>query len=56
MRQGESLWSIATELLAPGVDNVEIPGEANRPWHLNAARIGTGDPNLILVGTILKLG
>jgi hypothetical protein len=55
VRPGESLWSIATTLLPPGAGNAEIASEVQRLWQLNAARIGTGDPNLILVGTILRL-
>jgi LysM domain len=55
VRPGESLWSIATALRPPGAANVEIAAEVQRLWRLNAARIGTGDPNLILVGTRLRL-
>jgi hypothetical protein len=56
VQPGESLWSIATALLPPGAANIEIAAEVHRLWWLNAARIGTGDPDLILVGTRLKLG
>jgi hypothetical protein len=56
VRPGESLWSIATALLPSGAGNVEIVAKVHRLWRLNAARIGTGDPNLILVGTRLRLG
>ncbi|OJU80911.1 MAG: hypothetical protein BGO11_14040 [Solirubrobacterales bacterium 70-9] len=55
VRPGESLWSIATALLPPGAGNAEIATEVQRLWKLNADRIGTGDPNLILVGTVLRL-
>jgi LysM domain len=55
VRPGESLWSIATALLPLGADNAEISAEVHRLWRLNAARIGTGDPDLILVGTRLRL-
>jgi hypothetical protein len=55
VRPGESLWSIATALLPPGAGNAEIATEVQRLWRLNADRIGTGDPNLILVGTVLRL-
>ncbi len=55
VRRGESLWSISTALLPPGVGNAEIAAEVQRLWRLNADRIGTGDPNLILVGTVLRL-
>lgn len=55
VRPGESLWSIATALLPPGAGNAEIAAEVQRLWRLNADRIGTGDPNLILIGTVLEL-
>jgi hypothetical protein len=55
VRPGESLWSIATALLPPGAGNAEVAAEVQRLWRLNADRIGTGDPNLILVGTVLRL-
>jgi hypothetical protein len=55
VRPGESLWSIATALLPPGAGDAEIASEVQRLWQLNAARIGTGDPNLILVGTVMRL-
>ncbi|MBS1861127.1 MAG: LysM peptidoglycan-binding domain-containing protein [Actinobacteria bacterium] len=55
VRPGESLWSIATALLPPGAGNADIAREVRRLWRLNADRIGTGDPNLILVGTELRL-
>jgi hypothetical protein len=55
VRPGESLWSIATSLLPPGAGNGEIASEVQRLWQLNAARIVTGDPSLILVGTVLRL-
>lgn len=55
VRSGESLWSIAAALLPSGAGNDEIVAKVHRLWRLNAARIGTGDPNLILVGTRLRL-
>ncbi len=55
VRPGESLWSIATALLPPGAGNGQIAAEVQRLWNLNADRIGTGDPNLIYVGTVLRL-
>jgi hypothetical protein len=33
----------------------EVEAEVARLWRLNAARIGTGDPNLIYAGTALRL-
>jgi hypothetical protein len=55
VQTGESLWSIATALLPAGADNAEIAAEVQRLWRLNAARIGTGDPNLLYAGTELRL-
>jgi hypothetical protein len=55
VRQGECLWSIAVALLPAGASNSAIASEVARLWKLNAARIGTGDPNLLYAGTELKL-
>jgi hypothetical protein len=55
VRPGESLWSIATSILPTGAGNAEIAAEVKRLWRLNEARIGTGDPSLILVGTVMRL-
>jgi outer membrane biosynthesis protein TonB len=55
VQRGECLWSIATALLPPGAGNAAIAAEVARLWRLNASRIGTGDPNLLLAGTELKL-
>ncbi len=52
---GECLWSIAEAVLPAAASDAEIAAEVSRLWHLNAARIGTGDPSLILVGTVLRL-
>jgi hypothetical protein len=55
VRAGECLWSIAEALLPAGAGNAEIEAEVQRLWKLNAARIGTGDPSLVYVGTELRL-
>lgn len=55
VRSGECLWSIATALLPAGASNAEIAAEVMRLWRLNASRIGTGDPSLLMVGTRLRL-
>jgi hypothetical protein len=50
---GESLWSIAADLLG---DRATVPGiarEVNRLWELNDGRIRTGDPDLLYAGTRL---
>jgi hypothetical protein len=52
---GECLWSIAEALLPAGAGNAEIAAEVQRLWSLNAARIGTGDPNVLYPGTALRL-
>ena len=51
----ESLWSIARDLLGDGASAARIAREVNRLWELNSARIGTGDPDLLIVGTRLAL-
>lgn len=55
VRSGECLWSIAAALLPAGASNAEIAAEVKRLWRLNASRIGTGDPSLLMVGTRLRL-
>jgi resuscitation-promoting factor RpfA len=55
VRSGESLWSIAAALLPTGASNAQIAAEVQRLWRLNKGRIGTGDPNVIRVGTVLRL-
>jgi len=55
VQPGDCLWSIAEALLPPGAGEGRVAAEVARLWHLNAGRIGTGDPDLILVGTVLRL-
>jgi LysM repeat protein len=55
VRPGDSLWSIARRLLGPGATAGQIAREVNRLWELNRERIGTGTPNLIHIGTVLRL-
>jgi nucleoid-associated protein YgaU len=55
VRRGESLWSIATDLLGAGASASAIASEVRRLWELNEQRIGTGDPNLLVVGVRLRL-
>jgi hypothetical protein len=52
---GESLWSIADDLLGDDASVARLAREVNRLWELNARRIGTGDPSLVHVGTTLLL-
>jgi hypothetical protein len=55
VRPGDCLWAIAAELLRPSAGNAEIALEVQRLWRLNASRIGTGSPDLLMVGTELRL-
>jgi hypothetical protein len=53
--EGDDLWVIAEGILPVAATNAEISAEVSRLWHLNSQAIGTDDPNLILVGTVLRL-
>ena len=55
VRPGDSLWLIAERLLGPGASSGELAREVHRLWSLNDDRIATGDPDLLPVGTVLKL-
>jgi nucleoid-associated protein YgaU len=55
VREGDCLSHIAEALLPPAADTTEIELEVERLWRLNADRIGTGDPDLIYPGTVLRL-
>ena len=52
---GDSLWSIAARLLGKEASPARIARKVSQLWTLNADRIGTGRPDLVLVGTKLKL-
>jgi nucleoid-associated protein YgaU len=52
---GESLWSIASDMLGPNASPARIAREVHRLWHLNQARIRTGRPDLLMIGTTLRL-
>ena len=52
---GESLWSIARDLLGREASTARIAREVSRLWELNKTRIGTGDPDLLMAGTRLRL-
>ena len=52
---GESLWSIASDVLGSDASPARIAREVNRLWGLNRERIGTGDPDLVMAGTTLRL-
>ena len=55
VRSGESLWSIARKLLGPSASPAQIAREVDRLWELNKDRIGTGNRDLLMVGTKLRL-
>lgn len=52
---GESLWSIASDLLGPDATAARVAREVHRLWQLNHDRIATDDPDLIMIGTLLTL-
>lgn len=52
---GESLWSIAGDALGGEATIARIAREVHELWTLNGERIATGDPDLILTGTVLRL-
>jgi hypothetical protein len=51
---GECLWVIAERYLLRGASNSEIAAEVHHLWRLNAASIGTGDPDLLPIGVKLR--
>jgi LysM repeat protein len=55
VQAGDSLWSIAKRVLGPDATPAQIARKVSRLWNLNGDRIGTGRPDLILVGTKLRL-
>ena len=54
VQAGDSLWSIAAELLPAGADDRRICAEWHRLYRVNRNRIGA-DPDLILAGTVLEV-
>lgn len=48
VRPGDSLWSIAEELLGPAADDAEVTAAWHRLHHANRSRVG--DPDLIRPG------
>jgi len=55
VRPGESLWSIASDLLGDRASVARVAREVNRLWQLNDDRIGSGNPDLLYAGTRLRL-
>ena len=56
VRAGDTLWGIAREHLDADATDAEVFSEVQRLWRLNAAEIGTGDPDLILPGQQIRFG
>ena len=55
VQRGESLWLIARDLVGHDASAARIAREVHRLWTHNSARIATGDPDLLMVGTKLAL-
>jgi len=55
VQPGDCLSYIAADLLPAGSDTQAIEDKVAELWRLNEDRIGTGDPNLIYPGTVLRL-
>lgn len=54
VQQGESLWTIASDLLGANATDAEIATEVDRVYGLNRGSIGS-DPNILTVGMVLAL-
>ncbi len=52
---GQSLWLIARSVVGEPAGIAKVAFEVGRLWRLNAARIGSGDPDLIFPGQELRL-
>jgi hypothetical protein len=55
VRPGESLWSIAADTLSDRATTARIARRVNELWELNRDRIATGDRDLLMVDTRLRL-
>lgn len=55
VRTGDSLWSIARDVLGPGASPAQIARQVQKLWNLNSAAIQTGDPSVVPVGVTLRL-
>lgn len=56
VEDGESLWSIARGSLGAGANEAAVAKRVVAIWDANEATIGTGDPDLIHPGTVLRVG
>ena len=52
---GESLWSIARDVVGSDASPARIAREVNALWDINSAQIATGDPDMLRIGTRLVL-
>jgi len=52
---GETLWGIGVRMAGPGAGPAAVAKRVQRLWDLNARAIGTGNPDLLPVGTVLRL-
>jgi hypothetical protein len=55
VQPGDCLSYIAAALLPPGSDTEAIEEKVTELWQMNEDRIGTGDPDLIYIGTVLRV-
>jgi len=55
VRPNDSLWTIAQLMLGERASDAQVARLVDRIWRLNAKRIGTGDPSLIMSGQRLLL-
>ena len=55
VRQGDSLWLIAANLLGSDASPARVAREVERLWQLNSDRIRSGKPSLIMPGERLLL-
>jgi LysM repeat protein len=55
IKPGQSLWLIAQDLVAKQASIAQVALKVDRLWQLNAAQIGTGNPDLIFPGQKLRL-
>lgn len=55
VRSGECLWTIAAAHLGGHPSNAAIAAEVQHVWNMNASRVASGDPNVILPGLRLRL-
>jgi hypothetical protein len=53
VQPGESLWTIASDLLGPDATDADVGAEVDRLYQLNRDRIGP-DPDLLIAGTVLR--